>query len=67
VVTLHLEASGADAVEGALEVLTSAGPAVSREAKTLIDVCGEEKEGIPVPKRRQRAHQDLEPIPAVTV
>lgn len=44
-VTLHLEARWTDAAERALKVLASAWQAGSREAETLIGVCGEEEEG----------------------
>lgn len=44
-VILHLEARGTDAAEGALKVLASAWQAGSREAETLVGVCGEEEEG----------------------
>lgn len=43
-VTLHLEARGTDAAEGTLKVLASAWQAGSREAETLVGVCGEEEE-----------------------
>lgn len=61
-----MEAKRADAAERTLEVLASAWQAGSRKAETLVGVCGEEKEGIPAPERRRRAHPGLGPTPAVT-
>lgn len=52
-VVLHLEARRTDAAEGALEVLASAWQAGSREAETLIGVCGEEEEGSQHPHFRK--------------
>lgn len=53
--TLHLEARGADALEGAFQVLTGAWQAGPWAAQTLIDICGGEKEGNSTPERRLSA------------
>lgn len=64
-VVLHLEARGADAAEGAHEVLASAWQAGSHEAETLVGVWGEKGEG----SRHQPvtgACLGREPAPTVT-
>lgn len=44
--TLHLEARGAGALEGAFRVLTGAWQAGPWEAQTFVDICGGKRRGI---------------------
>lgn len=50
--TLHLEARGADALEGAFQVLTGAWQTGPWQAQTLINICGGEKKRNSMPERR---------------